>query len=226
MTAYFVHSKRGRVAMDAMDILPQFKGKAVHDGWASYGGYDCAHVLCNAHHLRELAFIWECYRQPWAVQMGLLLGTIKQHVDAAKAAGHLALDSELRQAFEQRYQALLLQGLAANPPPPPTESPHRGRPKQTPPKNLLDRLQAHPAEVLGFMHDFEVPFDNNQAERDLRMMKLKQKISGGFRSVEGAKMFCRLRAYLSTLRKQGIHLLDALVDLFMGNPVLPVLKAE
>jgi transposase len=87
-------------------------------------------------------------------------------------------------------------------------------------------LKHNQAAVLGFMHDFAVPFDNNQAERDLRMMKLKQKISGGFRSPEGAKMFCRIRGYLSTLRKQGIPVLDALVSLFMGNPVFPELKAE
>jgi transposase len=227
LTYYFVHPKRGKAAMDEMDILPQFEGKAVHDGWVSYGNYEgCRHYLCNAHHLRELTFILERYKQPWAFQMLLLLGTIKHQVDCAKAKGHSSLAPEWVFAFEQRYQAVLEQGFAANPPPPTEGKPKRGRVKQSPPRNLLHRLQLNQAAVLGFMHDFAVPFDNNQAERDLRMMKLKQKISGGFRSAEGAKMFCRIRGYLSTLRKQGIPVLDALVSLFMGIPIFPALKAE
>jgi transposase len=228
LTYYFVHPKRGKAAIDDMNILPGFQGKAVHDSWHSYGRYEsCTHYLCNAHHLRELTFIFERYEQPWAFQMLLLLGTIKHQVDLAKAKGQSILAPELVLEFEHRYQAVLEQGLAANPPPPPTEGkPKRGRVKQSPPRNLLNRLKLNQAAVLGFMHDFVVPFDNNQAERDLRMMKLKQKISGGFRSAEGAKMFCRIRGYLSTLRKQGIPVLDALVSLFMGNPVFPALKTE
>lgn len=219
LTYYFVHPKRGKAAIDDMNILPGFQGKAVHDSWHSYGSYEsCTHYLCNAHHLRELTFIFERYEQPWAFQMLLLLGTIKHQVDLAKAKGQSILAPELVLEFEHRYQAVLEQGLAANPPPPPTEGkPKRGRVKQSPPRNLLNRLKLNQAAVLGFMHDFVVPFDNNQAERDLRMMKLKQKISGGFRSAEGAKMFCRIRGYLSTLRKQGIPVLDALVSLFMGT---------
>jgi transposase len=227
LTAYFVHPKRGQKAMEAMSILPQFEGKAVHDGWVSYGNYeDCTHFLCNAHHLRELIFIFERYQQPWAFQMLLLLGTIKHQVDAAKASGQSTLAPELLLAFEQRYQAVIEQGLAANPPPAPPVVKPKGRVKQSPPRNLLLRLHQHQPAVLGFMLDFTVPFDNNQAERDLRMMKLKQKISGCFRSAEGATMFCRIRGYLSTLRKQGIPVLDALVNLFMGNPVFPALEAE
>lgn len=224
LTYYFVHPKRGKAAIDAMNILPQFQGKAVHDSWVSYGSYEgCKHYLCNAHHLRELTFIFERYQQPWAFQMMLLLGTMKHQVDEAKATGQLALASDQILEFEHRYQAVIEQGFAANPPPPPVKT--RGRIKQSPPRNLLHRLNQQ-AAVLGFMHDFTVPFDNNQAERDLRMMKLKQKISGGFRSHEGANMFCRIRSYLSTLRKQGIPVLDALVSLFMGNPIFPELKSE
>jgi len=227
LTYYFVHPKRGKAAMDEMNILPQFQGKAVHDSWVSYGTYaGCTHYLCNAHHLRELTFIFERYRQPWAFQMLLLLGSIKHQVDAAKASGQSLLTPELVLEFEHRYQVVIQQGLAANPPPPTPALKARGRLKQSPPRNLLFRLNHQPAAVLGFMHDFSVPFDNNQAERDLRMMKLKQKISGGFRSAEGAKMFCRIRGYLSTLRKQRIPVLDALVSLFMGNPVFPGLQTE
>lgn len=227
LTYYFVHPKRGKEAIDEMNILPQFQGKAVHDSWVSYGTYEgCTHYLCNAHHLRELTFIFERYGQPWAFQMILLLGTIKHQVDAAKASDQGALDPERILELEHRYQALIEQGFAANPPPPPPVVKPRGRVKQSPPRNLILRLSQHQAAVLGFMHDFTVPFDNNQAERDLRMMKLKQKISGGFRSIDGAKMFCRIRGYLSTLRKQGIPVLDALVSLFMGNPVFPTLETK
>lgn len=226
LTYYFVHPKRGKAAIDEMNILPQFEGKAVHDSWVSYGSYEgCRHYLCNAHHLRELTFIFERYQQPWAFQMILLLCTIKHQVDQAKASGQTALAPDLILEFEHRYPAILEQGFAANPPPPPPPVKSRGRIKQSPPRNLLHRLNQQ-AAVLGFMHDFTVPFDNNQAERDLRMMKLKQKISGGFRSIEGANMFCRIRSYLSTLRKQGFPVLDALVNLFMGNPVFPEFKAE
>jgi transposase len=158
--------------------------------------------------------------------MILLLGTINHQVDVAQASGQRALAPEQILEFEQRYQAIIEQGLAANPPPPPPAVKPRGRVQQSPPRNLLDRLRRHQSGVLGFMRDFTIPFDNNQAERDLRMMKLKQKISGGFRSADGAKMFCRIRGYLSTLRKQGIPVLDALVSLFMGSPVFPALSAE
>jgi transposase len=228
LTYYFVHQKRGGVAMDEMAILPEFKGKAIHDGWKSYGDYDCEHFLCNAHHLRELQFILERYEQPWAFQMSLLLVTILRQVQTAQDQGHTALPPQQLQAFEARYRDILDQGLAANPilAPPPDAPKKRGRPKQSPPRNLLLRLQSQQASVLGFMYDFDVPFDNNQAERDLRMMKLKQKISGSFRSPDGARMFSRIRSYLSTLRKQGQNVLDALIALFSGHPKPLLLQPE
>jgi transposase len=125
-----------------------------------------------------------------------------------------------RDDFKARYAAILEQGFEANPIPIPLADvpKKRGRPKRSPPRNLLERLRSQQAAVLCFMDDFEVPFDNNQAERDLRMMKLKQKISGCFRSEDGAKMFCRIRDYLSTLRKQDRKILNALIALFSGNP--------
>lgn len=224
LTYYFVHPKRGQGAMDEMGVLPEFSGHAVHDGWKSYQRYDCQHVLCNAHHLRELQYLWEQYGQAWAFQMSLLLVTIHHGVKTVKAHGETALSTLELAAFEARYQAILNQGFADNPLPPPTQAnpKKRGRPKRSPPRNLLERLQTHQASVLGFMHDFTLPFDNNQAERDLRMMKLKQKISGSFRSEAGARQFCRIRGYLATLRKQGLNVLDALLNLFAGNPQSPL----
>lgn len=224
LTFYFVHMKRGKDAMNAMNILPTYEGISVHDGLKSYAQYTCDHALCNAHHLRELAFILERYQQSWAAEMGILLRDIKQQVDQAKSQGEPALSAELMQWFEQRYQTLIAAGLESNPlpdPSPPDAAKSRGRPKQSPARNLLDRLQQHQPQVLAFMYDFRVPFDNNQAERDLRMMKLKQKISGGFRSAGGAQMFGRIRGYISTLKKQGLNVLEALKQVFLGNPTLP-----
>jgi transposase len=221
LTYYFAHPKRGQIAMDELAILPEFSGKAIHDGWKSYQSYECEHFLCNAHHLRELRYLLEQSGQWWTYQLSLLLVSILSVVQAAQAQGKTALPLAQLEAFEQRYVDILEQGFAANPlPTPPAHAPKpRGRPKRSPARNLLERLRSQQASVLGFMYDFEVPFDNNQAERDVRMMKLKQKISGCFRSVDGARMFCRIRGYLSTLRKQQQPILEALINVFSGNPV-------
>ncbi len=219
LTYYFVHPKRGRLAMDEMGILPEFEGKAVHDGLQSYQGYDCEHFLCNAHHLRELQYVLEHYNQWWSFHLSVLLVSIHSQVKALKAQGKTAVPDEDLAALAARYDAILDQGLKQNPmpPPDPTQPKKKGRPKRSIPRNLLERLQTHKAAVLGFMYDFDIPFDNNQAERDLRMMKLKQKISGCFRSEQGARDFCCIRGFLSTLRKQGLDVLDTLFDLFSGN---------
>ena len=225
LTYYFIHPQRGREAIDAMDVLPQFKGTSVHDGWRSYAVYDCVHALCNAHHLRELSFLVERYEQEWADEMMTLLVTMKTAVEQAQARGQTQLSTYKMTQFEQQYRDLIETGLKLNPPHPPVAN-SRGRPKQSPARNLLERLDTHQAEVLRFIHDFQVPFDNNQAERDIRMMKLKQKISGGFRSGEGAQIFCRIRGYLSTLKKQGHNLLNALEQVFLGHPMLLNLQPE
>ena len=221
LTYYFVHPKRGQVAMDEMAILPEFSGKAIHDGWKSYQGYDCEHFLCNAHHLRELRYMLERYEQWWAYQLSLLLVTILTQVQAAKADGKIALPLDQIRGFENRYADILAQGFETNPMPTPplNTAKKRGRIKRSPPRNLLERLKSQQASVLGFMHDFDVPFDNNQAERDVRMMKLKQKISGCFRSVDGARMFCRIRGYFSTLRKYDQPILATLIRVFSGQSV-------
>lgn len=219
-TLYHWHKKRGKEGMDDMDVLPDYGGRAVHDCWKPYFLYACVHVLCVAHLLRELIAVRDQDGQQWAGQLVCLLLEIKKTVENAVEAGQPRLSPRLEECFEERYQSLIQQGYQVNPPPP--EIPHkRGRPKQSAARNLLDRLEAHPREVLAFMYDFSVPFDNNLAERDIRMIKVKLKVSGNFRSEEGATAFCRIRSYLSTLRKQGRPILPALESLFLGTPLYP-----
>ena len=176
---------------------------SVHDGWKPYWRYTrCRHALCNIHHLCELTFLEEQYQQGWATELKTLLWQMKATVEQARATGLHSLPSTSRQAFVTRYRALIAAGLAANPPP--ARRPRqRGRVKQTPAQNLLERLWLGQEEVLAFLDDFAVPFDNNQAERDVRMLKVQQKVSGCFRSDWGADAFACLRGYLHTLYKHG-----------------------
>jgi len=223
LTSYAIHSKRGSVAMNAINILPRFKGRAIHDDLASYFQYELEHGLCNAHHLRTLLFLVEQYPQKWIEPLKDLLLKIKKKVETAKENLQTALGVRQRNLFNTAYDQLMAQGLRANPPPSEkSRKPgQRGKLKQTPARNLLLRLRKHKEAVLAFMYDFNVPFDNNLAERDLRMMKVKQKVSGGFRSAEGAQNFCQIRSYLSTARKNGTKALAALRLAFAGSPFLP-----
>jgi len=222
LTYYAVHRKRGRVGMEAIGILPVFQGRAMHDHWKSYFTFDnCQHALCNAHHLRELQFVVDQYAQSWAEEMARLLLDIKAEVGAAPG-DQMSLPPERLAHFEQRYDELTAQGLEANPPPPDPPPKKRGRKKQSPPKNLLDRLQQFKPQVLAFMYDFRVPFDNNLAERDVRMVKIKQKVSGTFRTRTGAETFCAIRSYISTVRKQDHNVIDAIHNALVGNPFIPL----
>jgi transposase len=223
LTCYAMHAKRGSIAMNEINILPRFKGRAVHDDLAAYFLYELDHALCNAHHLRTLLFLLERYPQKWIEPLKDLLLKIKAKVEAAKEKRQTALSVRQRKYFNQAYDQLIVQGLRANPPPK-TDSRkpgQRGRLKQSPARNLLLRLRERKESVLAFMYDFNVPFDNNQAERDLRMMKVKQKVSGGFRSTHGAHNFCQIRAYLSTARKNGMNALASLRLAFNHQPFLP-----
>jgi transposase len=223
LTYYAMHAKRGSLAMNEINILPRFKGRAVHDDLASYFQYELEHALCNAHHLRTLLFLLERYPQKWVQGLHDLLLTIKEKVEAAKEKMQTALSLRQTTAFSNKYDLLIAKGLRANPPP--NEKSRRlgqrGRLKQRPARNFLLRLRDHKAAVLAFMYDFNVPFDNNLAERDLRMMKVKQKVSGGFRSISGARNFCEIRSYLSTARKNSIKALAALRLAFGNAPFLP-----
>jgi len=223
LTHYAIHPQRGTAATDAIGILPGFGGTSVHDGWAPYRQYACRHALCNAHHLRELAWVEEQDGQAWAAALARLLRAIKAAVDAARERGKSALPAPMCAVFRTRYTHLLADGLAANPPPLGAAPPRRGRRKQSKAKNLLDRL-ARTDEVLAFMEDFTIPFDNNQAEQDVRMVKVQQKVSGTFRSEAGARAFARVRGYLSTMRKQGMPALAALESVFRGHSLVPCLQ--
>lgn len=223
LTHYAIHAKRGRAATDAIGILPDFQGVSVHDGWASYRTYTtCRHALCNVHHLRELTFLAEEYQQAWAGELKGVLRAMRSAAEDARTRGWRRVPPELRDPLLARYRALLAAGLAANPPP--RRQRHqgqRGRLAQSPARNLLERLALGQEQVLAFLDDLTIPFDNNQAERDVRGLKMQQKVSGCFRSDAGAAAFARLRGYLATLRKQGHALLYALETAFAGQPFYP-----
>ncbi len=220
-THYAIHPKRGGEATDAIGLLPGFTGVSVHDGWAAYrANTTCRHALCNIHHLRELTFLEEQYQQTWAKELKHLLLEMKAAVEQARVQGQARLPRSQRNDFVARYRVLLAAGLAANPPP--ARGPRRrGRIKQSPARNLLERLWLGQEQVLAFLDDLTIPFDNNQAERDLRMLKVQQKVSGCFRAPSGSEAFARIRGYLSTLSKQGHALLDALETVFAGQPLYP-----
>jgi len=226
LTWYYAHKRRGSEAMDAAGILMNYRGRAVHDFWKSYLNYDCDHALCNGHLLRELIFLWEEQSQKWAKGMIDHLLAIKTAVAAARAAGLTALPAPDQERSLKDYQRIVKVGYLQNPVTSAFGPKRRGRRKQSKARNLLDRFRDHPDSILAFMRDFAVPFDNNQSERDLRMMKLRQKISGTFRNFTALVNFCRIRGYVSTARKNGLNALDALQRAFHGSPFVPAINTS
>jgi transposase len=221
LTHFAIHPKRGTEATSAIGILPTYQGVSVHDGWKPYRQHtSCRHALCNIHHLRELTFLEEQYHQTWAKDLKDLLREMKVATEHARATAAAQLPQAERDRFVARYEDLLATGLATNPPPPRLPH-HRGQQKQSTARNLLERLWLGQDEVLAFLDDLTVPVDNNQAERDLRMLKVQQKISGCFRSVRGGTAFSCISSYLSSLRKQGVRRLVALESVFLGQPLMP-----
>lgn len=220
-TLYHADKRRGTLGMKRMGVLPHFKGTAVHDHWESYFTFNCIHVLCNEHHLRELTYAYEQYQQSWAHELIACLVRAKDEVNAAKKAGKSALPPARLTYYSELFDSIMTKGkrevLLLPAPKPPKNPKQSGRPAQHKIKNLYDRLVEFKGPTLAFMYDFSVPFTNNQGERDIRMVKVKLKVSGCFRSILGAQMFARTRSFISTARKQGIGVLDALTALFAGK---------
>jgi len=217
LTFYGVHEKRGTLAMDHFNILPRFKGRLIHDFWKPYLNYDCDHGLCNAHHLRELVFLFEQQEQVWAKKMFDLL--VKMNIFVGEQSKQLT--HEQKEPWLEQYHEILFQGWKDNPLPEKPPKKKRGRTAKTKSQNLLTRLGDFEEFVLAFLHDINVPFTNNLAEQDIRMIKVRLKISGCFRTVQGAEHFARIRSYLSTARKQSRNILDSITTAIKGTPFLP-----
>ena len=214
LSYFYAHTKRGGEALDAIGILPGFHGVLCHDHWKPYFQYGRNHALCNAHHLRELERAWEQDGQQWAQRMNAFLKEANQAVHDAGGC----LDAATAAQYRSRYRELLKAAEDECPAPEPHQGAgKRGRVARSKARNLLERLQRFEDDVLRFMEDPLVPFSNNQAENDLRMIKVQQKVSGCFRSMDGAQTFCRIRSYVSTCRKQGLTASEALRLLFQGK---------
>jgi transposase len=212
------HAKRGSAATTDIGILPGFNGTLVHDFWKAYCHYsECRHGICNAHILRELVGIKDNFSQIWAERMKKLLLAIKQVVEEKEGK----LNQKELDKFEKRYDEMLKLGEKANPLPFKNQASSHKRGKQACSKarNLLERMRLYKADILRFMHDPEVPFDNNLAERDIRMSKVKLKISGGFRSDQGCADFDRNRSYIATAIKQRISVFEAIQAAISGRPL-------
>ena len=214
-THFYPHEKRGSEAMDAIGILPNFKGVLCHDHWKSYYKYtNCSHSLCNAHHIRELQGVIDNNKHAWAQEIQDFLCATNEEVQAAGGV----LSEEAQAEKRKKYREILARGDIESPPP--VRDPNnkkRGRLKKEKHRNLLERLRDYEDDVLRFMTSKDVPFTNNLGENDLRMTKVQQKISGCFRALEGAKIFCRVRGYLLTCQKHGLNATEALDILFSGK---------
>lgn len=227
LTFYALHDRRGTEGIDHAGVMPRFQGIAVHDGWPQYRSYTTAtHALCNAHHLRELLAVIEQHTdaQSWATHMDALLRSLHEEVKAAKASGEDWLDPWVLAGHRAAYEQIIALGHQQNPPPT-VRTGKRGPIGRSSQANLLRRLDEQREQVLRFAHHLTVPFDNNLVERDIRMIKIQQKISGSWRTTDGADRFLALRAYISTARKQGRDVLDALARLADHRPWLPIVAS-
>jgi transposase len=219
LTHYEIHQKRGAMATNEIGILPKFEGTAVHDHWIPYYTFgNCSHSECNAHNLRNLKGTYEDYKHKWAENMASLLIEIKRRVDALKTEGQTEMETQEIAKYEAIYNDILAKGKLECPIP---VSETTGKPKKNAAHRLLARLEKYDIETLSFMYDFDIPFDNSLAERDIRMVKLRQKISGCFRGKESPKVFCRIRSYISTCRKNGQKVMESLVKAVKGEPFIP-----
>jgi len=217
LTLYSHSAKRGLEGISAAGVLPSYDKKLMHDFWGAYDRLEhCQHLRCNAHLLRELKACAEDGHR-WASELSGTLVAVKKARDEAVKSEIPTVPEERRRELESRYDKWIKEGLRKHPVVA-KPSGRRGRGKQSLEHNLLKRLESKKGEVLGFLHEIELPFDNNLAERDLRMMKVQQKISGCFRSEAGAKVFCVIRSYLSTARKQGVNLITSIRNALDGTP--------
>lgn len=222
LTYYFHHKSRGSEAMND-EILPEYRGTVVHDFWSSYFKYPmCKHAMCNIHLRRELKGVYENLKQDWALEMSEFLAESKKYIDEIRKLGNKIKDEEA-ETLKERYDRIIMKGIMENPPQliPESRKGKRGRPKQSKAKNLLDRFIKFKEEILRFTSDLRVPFGNNQAERDLRMVRVQQKISGTFRIPQGADAFCRNRGYISTIMKNMMSVIDSLFAALKGEPPMP-----
>ena len=223
LTYYMIHKKRGSIAMDDMEIIPNYSGILVHDHWKAYNKYDnCKHSYCNAHILRELTATNEQDSVQWSEDMHKLLTNMNIAVHKAKDNNKIELSKAQIQKFTKNYEKITKSAENYYPPPDNRTKKTKGRPKQEKGKNLLDRLSNYQNETLRFLNDFRVPFTNNLAERDLRMIKVKEKISGSFAGFKGGEIFCRIRSYISTLKKNNIAVLQGLSDALNGKAYMPI----
>lgn len=216
LTSYHISPKRGAEGMDHLGLLGRFKGGLVHDFLSGYYRFVCIHHLCAAHLLRELTYLKEQMDQPWAGAMIELLLEAKDLAERELArtdGARRVIGERTRSRIHLRYAETVLEGLAINPEPPLPPRGTRGRVKRSKALNMLIRLEDRYEEIMGFFENPGIPFDNNQAERDLRMMKVREKISGSFRSDDHAAAFCDLRAVISSATKQGRNLLNCLAEM-------------
>jgi len=214
----FLHKKRGGEATNDLD---SYRGCLVSDFYQSYVRLSCSHQFCGAHLLRELTFAHEVLKQEWAGSLKKVLEQMVSSCHATRARGEVRVDT--MDDLVGQFDALVREGLALNPLPE-TRRKVRGRPAKGKVRCLLERLRDYQNQCLAFLFDLSLPFTNNEAERDLRMLKVKGKVSGCFRTVTGADVFCRLRSYILTCQKQGMAVLECLRSLFAGNPILPNLN--